>query len=149
MTEPLISADRVEELVRDCLFTEAEMPGAEPPEPHVYVEGIVNPYAFHPDRLESHRGEVAAMLLALPEPFQQSTGGGWSFLNACQDRNDVQWTGLHQTMGHLFAMGMGLGLAEFQMPRDLWAVLPGGMPYIVVKDAAVGLAAAYLKETVR
>lgn len=135
MTEPLISADRVEEILRDCLYRPDEMAeGDEVPEGTVIVEGIINTFGFHPQRLESHRGEVRDMLMNLPTQFRQSEDGGWSFLNACQDRNDVQWTGLHRTMDHLVVLGIGLSLADWSLPRDIWSALPGGMPYFVVKD---------------
>lgn len=137
MDEPLIDAERVVEILRDCLFTSEEMPGdTEVPEGAVIVEGIIHPFGFHPGRLEKHSAEIATMLQALPMEFRDKEhggGGGWSFLNACQDANDVQWTGLHQTMDALFVLGIGLGLAAWLLPRDMWSVLPGGMPYVVVK----------------
>jgi hypothetical protein len=122
-----LTADEVTRVFRDCLFRDDE-----PTEPRIEVEGILNRFGFHPVRLESHRDEVAAMLAELPTEFQRSGGGGWSFLNACMDRHGNQWTGLHRTMDCLFCLGMGLGLAQCQLPRDYWAVLPGGMPYYVV-----------------
>jgi hypothetical protein len=137
--EPLIDAARVDEILRDCLYKDDEVEGLaqdQAPEGAVIVEGIMRPFGFHPERLESHREEVAGMLANLPTEFRTSEhggGGGWSFLNACQDRNDVQWTGLHQVMDALFVLGIGLGLAAWLLPRDMWSALPGGMPYVVVK----------------
>lgn len=124
----------------DCLYNDDEIrPEAEgeAPEGAVVVDGILNPFALHPQRLESHRAEVGQMLLGLPHEFMQSGGGGWSFLNACQDRNDVQWTGLHRTMDFLFVLGVGLGYAAYLLPREMWSAFPGGMPYVVVKDAEI------------
>lgn len=81
--------------------------------------------------LEDHRAELIEMLKEIPPGFHKGKGGGWSFLNFC-DRNDgSQWTGLHMVMEQLFAMASALGMAHLLMPRDLWDVLPGGMPYIV------------------
>lgn len=136
MTAPLISDERVVEVLRDCLFTNEEMPSAEVPEGAVIVEGIINHFGFHPERLESHRDEVTTMLQSLPLQFRTTAvggGGGWSFLNACQDANDVQWTGLHRTMDALFVLGIGLDLAAWLLPREMWDAFPGGMPYVVVK----------------
>lgn len=134
-----INPDRVEELLIDCLFNDDELVGAEGdpmeerlPEKHVYVEGILNPFAFHPERLESHRDEVRAMLDLLPMTFrvpEEGGNGGWTFLNACIDRNDVQWTGFHLRMDQLFSLGQGLGYVKQVLPRALWSSLPGGMPY--------------------
>jgi hypothetical protein len=134
MSDPAISTTRVEEILVDCLYNSDEVSGdSEVPEGAVTAEGILRTYAFHPERLESHREEITAMLKELPEQFKRSGGGGWSFLNACDDRNGVQWTGLHLRMEQLFCLGIGLDLVAWALPRDMWAALPGGMPYVVVK----------------
>lgn len=124
-----ISSEAVTAAFMDCLFTDGEDTTN-----HVVAEGIVQTVGFHPDRLASHRDEVMAMLMELPVEFRQTGGGGWSFLNACMDKDGAQWTGLHQVMEQLFCMGIALGLCEYQIPREMWDVLPGGMPYIVIKD---------------
>ena len=131
-TEVLINARRVEEVLCDCLYQEEEIkePGV-PPEGAILVEGIVRKYGFHPDRLENHRVEVVEWLKALPDEFRDS-GGGWSFLNACMDRNGNLW-GEHPSMEALVCLGIGLGLVEFGLPRESWTVLPGGVPYFTIK----------------
>jgi hypothetical protein len=134
--EPLIDAERVVKILRDCLFKEDELADGQTPPTAVIVEGILHPFGLHPERLENHRDEVTTMLQSLPKQFHTTENGGdggWSFLNACQDANDVQWTGLHVTMDALFVLGIGLGLAAWLLPREYWNVLPGGMPYVVVK----------------
>ena len=125
----LLTADRVDSIFRDCLFKDNEDTSN-----HIKAEGIVHPVGLHPTRLEAHRAEVREMLLELPEEFLKSKGGGWSFLNACNDKHGKQWTGMHMIMEQLFQLGCALGLAQSQMPKDLWSVLPGGMPYYVVLD---------------
>lgn len=75
------------------------------------------------------------MLDKLPEQFHEATGGGWSFLNACNDRHGNQWTGLHQRMEQLFQLGIALGRVSYCLPREFWSAMPGGVPYIVVKAA--------------
>jgi hypothetical protein len=72
------------------------------------------------------------MLSDLPDEFQASGGGGWSFLNACMTKTGEQWTGMHPTMDKLFMLGIAAGKARWLMPRDMWSVLPGGMPYVSV-----------------
>ena len=71
-------------------------------------------------------------LKALPHQFRKNSGGGWSFLNACNQENGVQWTGLHQRMDQLFCLGMGVKLVESLLSRKMWRNLPGGMPYYVI-----------------
>ena len=100
------------------------------------AEGVVHVFNFVPTKLEEHRDEVTTMLQNLPlafRPVELGGGGGWSFLNACQDANDEQWTGLHQRMEQLLCLGIAMGLAEWVLPKDMWPALPGGMPYVVVK----------------
>ena len=128
----MISARKIEEIVKDCLFSEAEFPpGASVPADAVIVEGIIHPWGFNPQRLESHRDEVKTLLADLPDEFQQNGGGGMSFLNACMDREGNHW-GEHRNMDQLFSLGIGLGLAKSVLPREMWSALPGGMPYYVV-----------------
>ena len=87
---------------------------------------------FNRERLESHREEIMVMLAELPDEFRESRGG-WSFLNACMDRHGNEWTGMQRTVDHLFTLGIALDMAAYVFPRGLWEVLPGGMPYLVVK----------------
>ena len=128
----MISAKRVEEIFTDCLFKEDELIDGKPVVEPVVIEGIANNLGFHPQRLESHRDEVKSILLELPEMFFKSKGGGWSFLQACVDRSGYQW-GEHMNMEQLFSLGIGLKLASYCMPKEMWSILPGGMPYIVVE----------------
>ncbi len=74
------------------------------------------------------------MLDELHPNFKASNGGGWSFLNACNRSDNMQWTGLHSTMEKLFMLGIAAGHVEW-MPaqRDMWSAFPGGMPYVIVK----------------
>jgi hypothetical protein len=128
---PLIDAARLDEIVRDCLVNE-DAPGPD----SVVIEGVVHTYAFQPAKLAEHRLEVVGMLVNLPiefRPTEKGGGGGWSFLNACNDRRGEQWTGMHMAMENLFVLGIANGDAEWQLPRDVWSVLPGGMPYVAVK----------------
>ena len=37
-------------------------------------------------------------------------------------------------MDELFQLGVTLDLAAYQLPREMWSVFPGGVPYVVVKD---------------
>lgn len=144
-----LTAENVETIFRDCLFTDVEVreitdlhltPEQElaAESPHfIPVRGVVTNCAFHPGRLESHHDEVREMLMELPDTFQQSVGGGWSFLNLCMGANGGQWTGLQQTAERLALLGIALGLGTW-IPapemRELWTALPGGVPYFIVLD---------------
>jgi hypothetical protein len=123
----MLTSQAVDEMMTKCLFTDDEEMGSA-----VKVEGIVNRYAFHPTRIMQNADAIGEMLGELPDEFQASKGGGWSFLNACMDRHGNQWTGLHQQQERLFALGIAAGKARWLMPREMWKVLPGGMPYVAV-----------------
>jgi len=124
-----LTAKRVNEIFRDCLFKDDEDRTKV-----VTAEGIRLIVTFHPERLEGHRKEIEALLSELPENFKASSAGqGMSFLDAYLDKYGKQWTDLHTTMEELFLLGIALGKVEFLLPRERWSLLPGGMPYLVVK----------------
>lgn len=126
-----INPEEVSAALRDCLYRTEELDGDKVPDDVVPIEGIMNKFGFHPERLEEHREEVVSWLRLLPKPFRAEEGGGWSFLQACMQEDGSQW-GEHQNMDELFCLGMGLSLVECQVPRELWKDLPGGMPYYVM-----------------
>lgn len=143
MAELIIDPEQINEAFLKVLYTESEIKGYADselgtegqPKGTVVVEGIMNRFGFHPERLEQKREQVRHWLRALPHQFHADggeEGGGWSFLNACNQENGVQWTGLHLRMEQLFCLGMGLGFVKSLLPRRMWANLPGGMPYYVI-----------------
>ena len=119
-----LTAENVWNIFAECLGGD--------PDTSVIVDGITNRFGFLPNKLDEHRESIESMLAQLPDEFHENTGGGWSFLNSCNTRDGVQW-GEHRNMEQLFALGMGIDKVECQLPRDMWAALPGGMPYYVVK----------------
>lgn len=121
----------VEKIFRDCLFQEGEDTSK-----HIPAEGITTNVGFHPDRLKQHHLEIVELLQELPSEFQEKHGGGWSFLNACEDKNGNLWTGLHSIMEQLFLLGIAIGQVKCLMPRQMWNALPGGVPYYVVLESA-------------
>lgn len=44
----------------------------------------------------------------------------------------MPFTGLYTRMEELLVMGIGLGLANWLMPRQMWSIFPGSMPYVVL-----------------
>lgn len=129
MPKSPLTAKNVLETLRRCLFKDGEETTDA-----VKVEGITAIMGFHPDRLEEQKAAIEAMLDELPEEFKQSSGGGWSFLNACNDRRGKQWTGLHKDMEILFCLGIATGRVRCQLPREVWPSLPGGVPYYIILD---------------
>jgi hypothetical protein len=128
-TAQRLSTERVKTIFMDCLFRDGEDTSN-----HVKAEGITTMVGFNPERLKGHEAEIVEMLNELPDTFKKSGGGGMSFLNACIDRHGNQWTSFHRTMEQLFQLGIASGKVELLLPRKMWAVLPGGMPYYLVLD---------------
>jgi len=129
----MIDTEELHKVMRDSLYKEEEIAEPHtPPQGAVVVEGLTMNFAFHPERLESHRAQIRDWLCQLPVQFRRENGGGWSTLNAVMlhpIEDGVQW-GEQMDMQELLCLGIGLGLAKWQLPRDYWSVLPGGMPYV-------------------
>lgn len=139
-----LTAENVDTIIKDCLFTDEEvvdlsLHGVDSNDTEalaeaghaVIVAGVVRSFGFHPERLEKHRDDVKSMLAQLPEEFREDKGGGMSFLNAVVRADGEQW-GEHMNVDALFTMAVGLKLATYMLPREMWSAFPGGMPYISV-----------------
>lgn len=100
----------------------------------VIVKGVKLHTGFDPVRLEANKQKIIDMLAQLPSEFQQSGGGGMSFLNACHNAEGQQWADLHENMDQLVCLGLAIGKVDFNLPRALWQGFPGGMPYFFVKN---------------
>jgi hypothetical protein len=131
----MLDSKRVHEVLLDCLYKPEEMDGERPaagqPE-FVVAEGIMNNFGFHPHRLAKHETEIASWVDELEDSFIEGKGGGWSFLNLCMDRHGNHWAE-HPTMGELVALELAVGRANYCLPREMWNIMPGGMPYIVFR----------------
>lgn len=123
-------AEKVRNIVTDSLYRSEEVPDGIPRADAVIVDGLVGKMGFHPQRLESHRAEVEAILREMSPDFFADHGGGATFLNLCMDKNGDQW-GEHRNCNDLVVLAIGLRLAKYCLPREMWPALPGGMPYIV------------------
>lgn len=124
-----LTGNNVEHIFKQCLLLESEKDDMDDA---LKIEGVVHTFGIHPRRVKEHEKEIIEMLSCLPDPFHEDKGGGWSFLNACNDNEDNQWTGLHLIMEELFVLGIAIGKVRCLMPKSMWEALPGGMPYYVV-----------------
>ena len=106
-----------------CLFKEGEDTTN-----NVRVEGLTNIFHLHPQRLEEQRELIKAIIDELPPIFKE----GYTFLKLCENKDGDQWTGMHKTCQELVVMAVGLGLMSYCLPREVWPVLPGGVPYVIV-----------------
>jgi hypothetical protein len=119
-----LSGEAVSALMLTVLFTNSEK--IENP---VVVEGLVQNFRFHPERIAAEKPQIDELLRQLPKEFYQKGGG--RFLNLCIDKNDKQWTGLQQQMENLVCLGIAVGSAKWLM-KEFAAAMPGGVPYVVI-----------------
>jgi len=124
-----LTSENVQSIFEDCLFR-----GGEDMSNAILVKGIISDFGFHPGRIDNNKIAIKFMLDQLSDDFKASGGGGMTFLNMCNDRDGGQWTGFHSVMERLVVLGIAINKVRFALPRDLWAVLPGGMPYIVILE---------------
>ena len=138
----LMTGDHPLERFPGVLYKNEEItaPGV-PPEGAIVVEGIMRTFVFHPGRLEQSRPEVESIIReVVADPFFKGSGDGYSFLALCDDRAGHQWAE-HPTMEELCCLAIGLKLAGWCAPREVWKVLPGGMPYVWFERPAATVAA--------
>jgi len=121
-----LNANRVEEIFKNCLFQESEVP----PKEVVLSTGIIQMVGFHPNRLKKHSDEISSMLDELPDTFRKT--GGDSFVNSTLNKNGKQWTDLHQRMEQLMQLGFSIGQIRLPFQRELWGTLPGGVPFFEI-----------------
>jgi hypothetical protein len=131
-----LTAQNVQNVVMACLYSDEEVAALGGPEvvtkKAVIVEGVVSRFGFNPEKLEKNAENIKSMLDQLPETFKKSKGGGMSFLNACVDKDGRQW-GEHRSIDELLCLGIAIKKAEILAPKEMWPMLPGGMPYIGVE----------------
>ena len=120
-----LTVEAVTDLSDSCLAKDITNPE------NIFIEGILTKGYYDPKKLEENKSKIIELLSEWPSEFKRSQGG-WSFMNACIDKNGRQWCDCHSTMELLLMLGMAIGLVTFPMPRELWKALPGGMPYFVI-----------------
>jgi len=132
-----LTVDNVTKIFVSCLFTEEEAQYSEITTKALVVEGVNLKVGFHPERIKQNRKNIISMLDCLSDNFKAEKGGGYSFLNMIDDKNGEQWTvidGVHSEVDKLVTLGLAIGKLSYLMPKEMWKILPGGMPYLVVKN---------------
>lgn len=96
-----------------------------------FVEGVMRSFAFVTDRVNANKEDIISMLGQLPDDFMAGKGGGSSLMAMPFDRYGEQW-GEQADAEVLYVLGAALGLCIMPLPRDMWSIMPGGMPYVTV-----------------
>lgn len=120
----MISAKRVQEILFDCFYSAEEIKDGIPADA-IRVEGIVRNFGFSPSRLEPHRKEINEILDQLDPTVKE----GMSFIMFPMDKDGNQW-GEQYNAEQLIALGIAIGRLKYCLPREMWMVCPGGVPYI-------------------
>jgi len=123
-----LNSQIVNEIFKDCLFENDKFVK----NPKI-IESVNMKIGFDPEKLKKNNSKIKEMLNELSDDFHKNKGGGMSFLNMCDDRNGNQWTGSQRNMDELVALGLATDNLSYLLPRDMWQILPGGMPYLVIK----------------
>lgn len=119
-----LTSENVDNIFLECL--------ADKNEGMTVVEGVKIKTVFSPAKIKENHGKIRDMLECLDDNFFVGKGGGWSFLNMCVDKHGKLWTGDHMQCDRLICLGLAANLLQFTLPRDVWYVLPGEVPYISV-----------------
>lgn len=126
-----LTGENVEKIFLECLYKNEELPATQKDREEfakkhgVHAEGIQIKTVFNPTRINKYKDDVKDMVGQLPDTFDD----GWSFLNMCVTKDGKEWTSLHRTMEQLCCLGTATGALKLLSPREMWPVLPGGMPY--------------------
>lgn len=134
-----LDAIKVREIFLDCLYSEDRIKSSTEEElmkEAILVKGIVTNVGFDPKKIAIHKSEIIELLDELPNEFKHEVAGGYSFLEACEDKYGNHWGG-HRSMEQLFMLGMACKRVRCLFPRKLWSMLPGGVPYYEVLDKDV------------
>lgn len=124
-----LTAKNVHDIFMDCLFKDTPKSGTK----YLPAEGLTTNVGFNTDKINKYANDIKSLLNELPETFRETVGGGWSFLEAYLYKDGNHW-GEHTNMQELLLLGIASGYAKYLLPRELWTVLPGGVPYFVVLD---------------
>ena len=125
--ERMLTAENVEKIFKKCTAKVCKATDV------VVVKGVRLLAEFDDRMLWRHYRTIKAMLDELPDEFHCEKGGGWTFLNMCVDKEGCQWADAHETVDKLVCLGRATGTLDWSIPdKAMWAILPGGMPYITV-----------------
>lgn len=104
----------------------------------VISEGITATFGFHPDRLKENKEKIKALVIELVlSAFLRPSGGlGNSFLYLVFKEDETTW-GEHTDAEALLVLAQALGWAGYCLPRPMWKVFPGGLPYVWFNDLKV------------
>ena len=122
----MIDSKKLFEVFRDCLMSKKDIVNRKADVGYVLIDGIINKYCLDKCKLKKHEEFIKDYIKELPDEFAE----GWSFLNLCCDKENNQWTSSQIVAEQLMVLAMGINKAQYLVPRTMWDMLPGRVPYI-------------------
>lgn len=119
-----LTSDNVSEIFLDCLYTQEEVDHNDT-KGMIVVDGVMGEIGFNPERIEKNKVLIQELLKGLSPDFKQ----GITFLNM-PFNNDGQW-GEQKNANELLCLGLAIQELSYPAPRDMWNIMPGGMPYVL------------------
>lgn len=121
----VLTSENVNKIFTDCLFKDNEIQDGEPICEYTVAEGIRGQFYFHSERLEQYDEDISDLVGQLADIEQ-----GPSFFNLCMTKEGNQW-GEHLNMEQLVVLGVASGNLQYCLPKQMWSMLPGGMPLVI------------------
>ena len=125
-----LTPQEVNRLFRECTVSSSSK---DVQEEIITANGIFHRARFSKSKIEQNKSSILTLFNELPDGFRKENGDGMSFLNMCVDRYGNYWTSNHTTMELLVLLGIAIDAIEFNVPTQLWPMLPGNVPNIIIK----------------
>lgn len=124
-----LTPERVNELFTTCLIQHDISCGTDD---DLIVEGIKMKVAFSKKSLAILSDDIKVLISQLPEnAFNISKGNGMPFILLCNNKDGELWTGVHRIIEELIMLAIGINCCKYLLPKKLWKLLPGRLPYVV------------------
>lgn len=140
----MINYEQVRNIMCDCLF--AEMPADDTK--CIGIPSVTRLFALNPSKVELHRSEIFTILRELPLEFwDQKSGGkdGYTFMSLPFDRDGNQW-GEQVNADELMTLGLATGYMRYMFPIEMWTMLPGKVPYLIISEDAADVEIITVKD---
>tara|TARA_B100000745_G_scaffold300141_1_gene252946 strand:- start:1619 stop:2044 length:426 start_codon:yes stop_codon:yes gene_type:complete len=129
-----LTVENVKTLMRACLYQDGDkgFNGRDVPSDAIVVCGITRTFGFNPTRVREQTRNILNILENVSDKFLTTGGGGASFLELPFDKDGKHW-GEHINAEELYALSAAIGVGSFALDKDMWHILPGGVPYIQIR----------------
>ena len=139
-----LTSNNVRTIFKKCLFSKDELTKEGLPDsPMIKVEAVSEIYGFRKESVDSVKDDIIELLMQLNEIFFKDIGGGDSFLNAVKNDRGLNWTKSQTDVELLLALGLAIGAITYSLPREMWNILPSGLPYFTINLDKVDVISQY------